>query len=59
MKIKITDCSDSLFWYSKHIGEVFRVFRLDTDRYWCREQNETGYLNFVLFKDCEEVKEKD
>lgn len=56
MKIKITNCSDSMFWYRGNIGKVFRVYRLDTDRYWTREQNETGYLNFVLFKDCEVYK---
>ena len=57
MKIKITKYSDSRFWYAKYVGEVFWVRRIDTDRYWCREQNETGYLNFVLFEDCIEYKE--
>lgn len=57
MKIKITKYTDSRFWYAKYVGEVFWVRRIDTDRYWCREQNETGYLNFVLFEDCIEYKE--
>ena len=59
MKIKITKCSDSMFWYRAKIGEVFWVRHIDTDRYWVREQNDTGYLNFILFTDCEVYKEKD
>ena len=58
MKIKITNCSDFMFWYKKHIGGIFLVYRIDTDRYWTREENETGYLNFVLFEDCEVYKEE-
>lgn len=57
MKIKITGCSDSMFWYRAKIGEVFWVRRIDTDRYWVREQNETGCWNFILFTDCIEYKE--
>ena len=55
MKIKILHCSDSMFWYNKHIGEIFKVVRIESDRFWVREQNEFGYLNFVLAKDCEVV----
>lgn len=59
MKIKITDCSDCMYWYRDKIGKIFLVRRKDTDRYWCREDNEFGFLNFVLFKDCEVLKEED
>ena len=55
MKIRILKCSDSLYWYNQHIGSVFYVYRIDTDRYWCREENEYGCLNFVLISDCEVV----
>lgn len=58
MKVKITDYSDSMFWYARRVGEIFWVRRIDSDRYWVREQNETGYWNFILFKDCEEYKEE-
>jgi len=53
MKIKITNCSDSLFWYNDHIGEVFLVIRASPDVFWCRERNEYECLNIVLRKDCE------
>jgi len=53
MKIKITRCSDSLFWYNHRIGDVFLVHRIEPDRYWCREWGDDGYLNFVLKSDCE------
>lgn len=55
MKIKILHCSDSMFWYNRHIGETFKVVRIESDRFWVREQDEFGYLNFVLAKDCEVV----
>ncbi len=53
MRIKILRCSDSLFWYNSRINETFYVQRIESDRYWVREEDTTGYLNFVLFKDCE------
>lgn len=55
MQIKILHCSDSMFWYNKHIGETFKVRRIESDRFWVREQDDYGYLNFVLTKDCEVV----
>lgn len=58
MKIKITDYSDGMFWYNDKIVEVLWVRKIGSDRYWVREQNEAGYLNFVLFKDCEVYKEE-
>lgn len=59
MKIKITNCSDSLFWYSKKIGEIFNVERVSQDVYWCREPDEYKCLNLVLKEDCEVYKEED
>lgn len=53
MKIKIKRCQDSRFWYNKHIGEILQVIRIDTDRYWCRELDPWGCINFVLIEDCE------
>lgn len=53
MKIKILRCSDSLLWYNLHIGETYKVHRIDSDRFWVREQDDYGYLNFVLLSDCE------
>jgi len=53
MKIKITNCSDSMFWYRDHINEIFLVHRIAPDAFWCREKNEYECLNFVLKKDCE------
>ena len=58
MKIKIIRCSDSMLWYNSLIGEVMQVVRITPDKYWCKEPNEYGCLNFVLIKDCEVVHEK-
>lgn len=57
MKIKITKCTDSRFWYAGLVGETYQVRRIDTDRYWCRPETDpySGW-NFVLFTDCEVVK---
>lgn len=58
MKVRITTCSDSLYWYSKLIGDVYQVRRIDSDRYWVRpELNEYSGWNFILFEDCENYKE--
>ena len=60
MEIKITKCSDSMMWYCKHVGETYNVVRD-----YSKESNEFlvrdayGYLNIVLMKDCEIVKEKE
>lgn len=57
MKIKIIKCKDSLFWYNKHINQIFEVEK-EWDTYvWVREPNEFRCLNFVLKEDCKEVKE--
>lgn len=58
LKIKITNCSDSLMWYSKHIGEVYTVVRdysTHSNAYLVRDTY--GYLNIVRPKDCEIVGE--
>lgn len=57
MKIKITSCSDPLLWYNRKIGCVVQVHRIESDRYWTREDNDYGFLNFVLIKDCQPYKE--
>jgi len=59
MKIKITDYSDSMFWYSKHLGEIFDVHKVEHDVFWCREKNAYQCLNFVLKEDCEVLTEKE
>lgn len=51
MKILIVACSDSLMWYSKLLGTVHDVVRVDSEYYWCREP--TGYLNIVKLQDAE------
>lgn len=58
LKIKITNCSDRLMWYSKHIGEVYTVVRdysTHSNAYLVRDAY--GYLNIVRPKDCEVVGE--
>ena len=58
LKIKITNCSDSLMWYSKHIGEVYNVVRdysTHSNEYLVRDAY--GYLNIVRPKECEIVGE--
>ena len=58
LKIKITNCSDRLMWYSKHIGEVYTVERdysTHSNAYLVRDTY--GYLNIVRPKDCEIVGE--
>ena len=58
LKIKITKCSDSSMWYSKHIGEVYTVVRdysTHSNAYLVRDTY--GYLNIVRPKDCEIVGE--
>ena len=60
LKIKITNCSDRLMWYSKHIGEVYTVERdysTHSNAYLVRDAY--GYLNIVRPKDCEIVGEEE
>lgn len=55
MKVKITACSDRLFWYKDLVGLEVEVEKESQDVYWAREQNEYRCLNFILKKDCEVV----
>lgn len=53
MKIKITKCSDSMMWYSKHIGEIYSVVRdysKESNEYLVRDAY--GYLNIIRPRDC-------
>lgn len=54
-RIIVTWCSDSLYWYAKFLGTEFIVKREEEDRYWVREPNEWGCINFILKKDSREV----
>ena len=54
-RIIVTWCSDSLYWYAKYLGTKFIVKREEEDRYWVREPNDYGLLNFILKKDSREV----
>jgi hypothetical protein len=57
MKIQITSCIDSSFWYYKYIGDVFEVERTDAvdGSYWVREKNVYRALNFVLKQDAVQI----
>lgn len=58
MKVKITGCSDPMFWYANRVGWAYQVRRIDSDRYWVRpEIDEYSGWNFILFEDCEIYKE--
>lgn len=57
MKIKIIKCSDSFFWYNKHIGEEVEVLKQNSKEYWVRELNEWRCWNFILKEDAEVVSE--
>lgn len=52
-KIKIIKSSNPLFWYSKHLGEIFMVIKESPDVYWTREKDSWFCLNFVLKEDTE------
>ena len=58
MKVKITKCSDSLMWYSKHIGETYHVIKdysKESNEYLVRASD--GYLNIIRVYDCEIVRD--
>lgn len=55
MRVQVNKASDRMFWYARCIGESFYVQRIDTDRYWVREQDTEGYLNFILIADASVV----
>lgn len=52
LQIKVKRCRD-VFWYQHHIGETFVVVYQDTDRWWVKEPDEFGFLNFILKADAE------
>lgn len=54
-KIKIIKSSDSLYWYTKHIGEVFDLERETVDYYWARERGGFRCLNIVAKQDAEVI----
>lgn len=53
LQVKVKKCRDSFLWYQHHIGETFVVVYYASDRWWVREPNEFGFLNFILKADAE------
>lgn len=53
MRIVITDCSDSLYWYNSHVGEEFEVINKGWGDYLVRTPS--GYTNIVKENDCMEI----
>lgn len=53
LTVKVKRCREPLYWYQRHIGETFVVVYQDVDRWWVREPNEFGFLNFILKVDTE------
>jgi hypothetical protein len=53
LRVKVKRCRD-VFWYQHYIGETFVVVYQDSDRWWVREPDEFGFLNFI-FKDDTEI----
>ena len=51
MRIKITNCYDSMLWYYKHQQEEFEVQRTSLGLFWVREPDEYHCLNFVYQQD--------
>jgi hypothetical protein len=47
--LKIIRCSDSLMWYSKHVGQEFPLLREYDDCYMSREPE--GFANIVRKED--------
>ena len=58
MKIQVTNCTDTLYWYYKYIGMIFDVIRVEQDgTYWVREPNQYQAKNFILRQDAVQIKE--
>ena len=57
LKLKIKSSSDILYWYSKRIGEVFDIVRIEriggVVHYWVKTSDVYNTLNFVLESDAE------
>lgn len=51
--LKITDCSDGLMWYARHVGAIVPLLKIGEVEHLSREP--AGYTNIVLAKDCEIV----
>ena len=49
MEVLITNCSDSSYWYSRSLGEAFKLIKEDSDMYWVRDHN--GYRNIIAKSD--------
>jgi len=49
MEILITNCSDSSYWYSRSLGEAFKLIKEDSDMYWVRDHD--GFRNIIEKKD--------
>lgn len=58
MKVEIVKCSNSMYWYSKYIGQVFPVSRVTPTLYWTREPNMYQALNFIIKDDCKVIIEE-
>lgn len=54
LQVRVKRCRD-FYWYKHHIGDVFTVVYQDVDRWWVREPDEFGFLNFILKVDAEIV----
>lgn len=54
ISVRVKRCRN-VYWYKHHIGEVFVVVYQDVDRWWVREPDEFGFLNFILKVDSEIV----
>ena len=50
MLLEITNCTDGMMWYSKHIGEKFNIIEDWGTEFKVRDAY--GHLNIVLKKDC-------
>jgi hypothetical protein len=54
LRVKVKRCRND-FWYQHHMGEIFTVIYQDPDRWWVREPDQFGFLNFILKVDTEVV----
>ena len=52
LQVRVKRCRD-VYWYGQYIGDVFTVVYQDSERWWVREPNEFGFLNFILKDDAE------
>ena len=57
VKIKIVSAQNSIFWYNKHLNEVFVVKKYTSDAVWVNEKDQYKCLNFVLHEDYEFIEE--